>query len=138
MAGTSAVWPLHVAIAAAINNDATAAPMLGGDKVYSLVAPRGTSLDYLVLGSSDAQDFPTFARAGEQGAILVHLWVVGEDQAKALQLYGELRRVLHNVRLAIIGTTQVHCIGQLSLVTTSADPSGEYVHGVARYSFVTI
>lgn len=138
MAGTSAVWPLHVAIAAAIHADVTVAAMLGGDKVYSLVAPRGTGLDYLVLGNSDARDVPTFTRAGEQGAILIHAWVVGEDQAKLLQLYGELRRVLHDVRLAITGTTQVHCVGQLSLVTTSADPSGEYVHGVARYAFVTL
>lgn len=138
MAGTSAVWPLHVAIAAAILADAPLAALLGADKVYSLVAPRGTGLDYLVLGNSDARDVPTFMRAGEQGAILIHEWIVGEDQAKLLQLYGELRRVLHNVHLALTGTTQIHCVGQLSLVTTSADPSGEYVHGVARYQFVTV
>jgi uncharacterized protein DUF3168 len=138
MAGTSALWPLHVAIAAAVIADGALAALLGGDKVYSLVAPRGVVLTYLVLGQSAALELPTFTRAGESGAILVHLWVVGEDQAALLQLYGEMRRVLHNVRLALTGTTQLQCTGQLSLVTTSADPSGEFVHGVARYAFQTL
>lgn len=138
MAGTSSVWPLHVALAAALNGDATLAALLSGDKVYSLVAPRGAVFDYLVLGDSNTQDLPTFTRAGERGAITIHAWCVGDDQMTALQLFGELRRVLHNVHLTLSGTTQVHCVGQLTLVTTAPDPSGEFVHGVFRYTFMTL
>jgi hypothetical protein len=138
MATTSAVWPLHVALAAAILADPTVAALLSGEKVYSLVAPRAASFDYVVLGATAAQDLPTFTRAGEQGSILLHVWCAGDDQMTTLQLFGELRRVLHNVRLPLTGTTQVHCLGQLSLVSTSEDPSGDFAHGVLRYSFWTL
>lgn len=138
MAGVSAIWPLHVALAAAINGDATAAALLAGDKVYSLIAPSGAVFDYVVLGDSNAREVPTFSRAGESGAIAIHLWCANDDQATTLQLFGELRRVLHDVRLTLTGTTQLHCLGKLSLVTTVADPSGEFVHGVTRYEFTTL
>lgn len=138
MAGTSSIWPLHVAIAAAINGDVTLAALLAGDRVYSLTAPRSAPFDYIVLAGSSAQDFPTFSRAGERGVITLDAWTVGDDQMTQLQMYGEARRVLHNVVLALVGTTQKHCLGQLALATTISDPSGEYLHGVWRYSFTTL
>jgi hypothetical protein len=140
MAGTSSLWPLHVAIAAKINGDAALKGMLseGGDGVFSLVAPRGAPFDYIVLGDSAGRELPTFARKGENGSITLHLWCAGDDQMTLLQMYGELRRVLHDVRLTLTGTTQVHCLGKLDLITTAADPSGEMVHGVARYAFLTL
>lgn len=138
MAGTSSVWPLHVALAAITLADKPLAALLKGDKVYSMIAPRDTIFDYLVLGDSNAQEKPTFQRAGEQGAIAIHGWCGAADQMKLLQLYGELHRVVNNARLTLTGVAAVHCLGKLSLVTTTPDPSGEYVHGVFRYEFTTL
>lgn len=138
MAGTSAIWPLHVALSAILTADVSVAALLGGDKVYSLIAPRGALFDYVVLGMTTTQDFPTFGRAGEKGAIQCHLWCAGADQRAVLQLYGELYRVLHNVPLTLTLGAARAFLGQLRMIATMADPSGEFSHGVIAYDFTTL
>lgn len=138
MAGTSSIWPLHTALAAAITADATLFAMLAADGVYSLQASRKVLLDYIVLGSSTARQFPTFGRVGETGIIALHIWTAADDQRKLLIIYGELRRVLQDVLLTLTGVSQLHVLGQVELLLTTQDPTGEFAHAVCQYSFTTL
>src|SRR4051812_48585552 len=101
MASASSAWELHVAIAALLNADVTINALLNGDNVYSLTAPRDADFDYIVIGATTATDFALFGLVGEEMPITLHLWVAGEDQAKLLQLWGEVKRVLHYQPIAL-------------------------------------
>lgn len=137
-APTSATWPLHVAIADAINADAALLAALGGPgRVYSLTAPKNARPPFVTLGSTSEGPFRVFGKDGSAVLVSVHLWTPGvTNQQPALELYGHLRRVLDRRALELDGP---HALarGELELVDVLADPDGETTHAVARYTALT-
>lgn len=132
MIATSAVWPLYVAIAHALTNDAAVAARLGGDKVYSLKAPGGVAFDYVVLGSPTEEELWLFMSGGSALSLQVHLWCAGVDAQRCAQLHGEMYRVLNGASLDIGAPFSARSTCALRLVDIAADPHDAYVHGVER------
>lgn len=129
----SAAWPIDVAVDTAILADAQVSAVLKGDKVYSLVAKQGAMLPYIVLGDSAETAFRTFGRAGNDGALTMHIW--GTDKRQVLTIHAHLVRILDGARLAVAGHEMVR--GRVELVTVLADEDGKAMHGVARYTPMT-
>jgi hypothetical protein len=129
---TAATWPLYVALADAINADATLQSLLAGDRVYSLRAPAGALFDYVVLGNANETEWYAFADGGSTCVITLNLWCAADDARTCAVLYGHLHRVLQRQRIAVDGF-KASMIGDLSLVSIENDPQDGYVHGVARY-----
>lgn len=137
MAGTAAAWPLYEAIAAAMLADGTVAAMLTApDKVFNLRAPVGTDGDYVVLGGISESEYWMFHKGGSEAVVTCHLWMKGNDAAKAAKLYGEMHRVLNLTNVPLAGFRSM--IGTLALVDIQSDPDGKYAHGIVRYSVTAL
>lgn len=129
----SVQWALQQALYAALANDATLAGRVTG--IYSGRAPQGTAAPYIVVGEKTERDSSTHSTLGAESTAAIHIWSEYRGEREVLELYDELRRVLHYRPLAIAGHSYQG--GTLELVTTSADPDGETMHGVARYRIRT-
>lgn len=131
---TTAAWPIDVAVAAAIEADAAIMALLAGG-VHSIVAPEGTRLDYVTLGSTSEGDFDAFGAEGNDGVLTVHVWTAVMGKGPALAIYGHLQRVLNNVPLVLDG--QRHLDGTLSLLDVRPDVDNRSMHLIARYRYLT-
>jgi hypothetical protein len=129
---TALAWPLDVAVSAAILADVPLAALLGGEKVYSGTAPVNADFDYIVLGTTGEDGYDVFHTSGSQATLQLDLWCAGNDKRAVQQMWTELRRVLHYVRLTVTGFGI--CYGPASLITVAGDGTGEYTHGVVHYS----
>lgn len=125
-------WPLDVAVADRIMNDTTLRALLEATAgVYSGMAPRGTALDYVVLGSSSENDLPFFnAQSGATGSLMVHWFTSAQDKRDAAAIWQHLKRLLHRQSLYVDGFGI--CAAQLELISIEAEPDGSAFHGVAR------
>lgn len=135
MTGSSALHPLFIAIAAALNADTAFDAVMTG-RVFSLTAPRGAVMPYLVLGDVNTTGFSVFARAGESSAITMHLWFASQDSSELLSLYGEMHRVLNLKPLLL--PNHIVCTGELRFITVTPDSDGESAHGVLQYRPLTL
>lgn len=133
MTGTAATWPLNVALAEAITDDAALQTLLGGDMVYSGSVPRDVDFDYVVIKTGTESEWAAFVDGGSNCVTTLNFWCAGDDLRRASILFGELHRVLNRVLLGVDGFKP--CVyGELALVDISTDPGNAYVHGVARYT----
>jgi hypothetical protein len=132
----SAAWAIDVAIAAALNGDGTLAAKLAGDKVYSLVAPKDSPFDYLVLGDGPETQFRTFGRQGHANDLAIHIWSQGQAKKGVLDIYADIERILDRHTLALTANTMVRMATRLQ--TVLADPDGMTFHGVARAEVLSL
>lgn len=139
-AGTTAQWPVQVALEAALVADAPLVALLGTDatgvaKVYDSQAPGDAALDYVVIG--DATEgrggaASTFGRGGHAGRIALHVWAATREAAAAI--HAHVARILDGQRLTLAGHSMV--IGRLALIASFPDPSGAH-HRVLHYETLT-
>lgn len=134
----SAAWPLDKAIAAAFNGDATLAALLAGDKVYSLVAPKDSPFDYIVLGESIEEHFRTFGRQGHDNDTAIHIWSQRKAKQGVLDIYHEVERILDRQILALAAPANTMVRMATRLQTVIADPDGMTFHGVARAQVLSL
>ena len=132
----SAAWPIDKALSAALLADGALSAKLAGDKLYSLVAPKNSAFDYLVLGDSPEVGFRTFGRAGHDTELAIHIWSRGQQRKGVLSIYGDIERVLDNKRLTLDGHTMGLMRTRLQSVLT--DPDGITCHGVVRARVVSL
>lgn len=132
----SAAWPLDVAVAAALTGDGTLAALLAGDKLYSLVAPKDSPFDYLVLGDGPEDQFRTFGRQGHANDLALHIWSRTDQKKGVLVIYDHIERILDRKIIALTGNTMVRMATRLQ--TILADPDGITVHGVARVTVLSL
>jgi hypothetical protein len=133
----SAAWAIDVAVAAALTGDGTLAAKLAGDKLYSLVAPKDSPFDYLVLGDGPESQFRTFGRQGHANDLAIHIWSQGQQKKGVLDIYADIERVLDRQKLALTGgNTMVQMATRLQAVL--ADPDGITFHGVARAEVLSL
>jgi hypothetical protein len=133
----SAAWPIDVAVAAAFIADGTLAALLAGDRVYSLVAPKDSAFDYLVLGDGPEEQFRTFGRQGHTNDLAVHIWSQGRAKQGVLTIYDSIERILDRHTLALTNpqNTMVRMATRLQAVLV--EPDGVTFHGVARVSVLS-
>ncbi|MGI8765701.1 MAG: DUF3168 domain-containing protein [Gemmatimonadaceae bacterium] len=129
----SFAWPVEVALAAAIETDATLATLLAGGKVYSLVAPPKSPFDYITLGDMSESASSHFNRFGTSSVETIHIWSRKPGKSGVLAIYMALYVLLHGRALPLAGTASM-LRGTLILATVLADPDGLTAHGVARYA----
>lgn len=128
----SFVWPIEVALAAAINADATLATLLAGDRVYSLWAPPNAPFDYITLGDVNESASSRFHRPGTITNETLHLWSRAGGKQGVAAIYAALVALLDGNVLALSDGRMLR--GRMELTTVLADPDGKTAHGVARYT----
>jgi hypothetical protein len=137
MAGTSITWPLFVAIAGALTADPFVAAKLAGERVYNTVAPNAAPLDYVVLGGSISEsEFWLFTQGASTASLMLHAFCGGDGNRRALELYGELHRVLHRQTIPIEGFGAM--TSELRLIDVQPDPDGRTMHLIARYEITAV
>lgn len=129
----SFVWPVEVALAAAIESDPTLATLLAGAKVYSLVAPPKSPFDYITLGDVSESAKSRFNSFGTSAVETMHLWSRKPGKSGVLAIYGALYTLLHGRALSLSGSASM-LRGTMTLATVLGDPDGITAHGVVRYS----
>lgn len=133
----SVVYALDTAVDAALTGDATLAPKLAGEKVYSLMVPaRDTALPYVVLGQSTEQNWYTFdAPNGHDNILTIDVWSDDLTKKTVADLCNDIDRILDGTKLSVGGT---HFItGAFSIVAIMVDPSGKFTHASCRYEVLT-
>jgi hypothetical protein len=142
----SSLWPVEVAVAAAINADSALEDLLAGDRVYSRIAPAkiadpddaaleiDTPYPFVVLGERTESQENRFDDPGERGSLTIHIWSREIGNRQLSLIYDELARVL-GVPLTL--SDGVMFAGWLEYVTDSYDQEGEAMHGIAEYRRLT-
>lgn len=129
----SSVPTILGAVKAAIIADAAMRDLVG-EKVFAGRAPSGTAPNYIVIGELTGEDLPVFRGGIEQGTERISAW--GRDVDAVLDVYSQLRRLLHNQIVALDGF--VHISGQLRLVTSFTDPTDRTSQqAVIEYTWIT-
>lgn len=149
----SAVWPLNVAIAAAIDAaivagvDALGTGIDGGivgpnnpralddPPVYSGQVPENVEIvsAYIVLASSaQMKGRGTFRRRGLENVETVDVWTADQSKYTAGRIADALVRLLNGVPLALAGYGSVR--GDCEIVLTVADPSTRNYRAQLRYT----
>lgn len=158
----SAVWPLNVAIAAAIEAARAAevenlgTPLdLGDDEadppteegpialdspaVYSGQVPQGTSIvsAYVVLSASQqSRGRGTFRRKALENVETLDVWTADQSKRTAGLIGDALIRLLDGVDLVLAGYGTVR--GRCEMVITLADPSTQQYRSQLRYTAVSL
>lgn len=136
----SALWPIDLALAAAIQADGPTMALLAGQGVYSIRAPAGAVMDYVVIGDSEEADtFRALMRQGSNAVLTLDVWSgMTESRAGVLAIYNALRKLLHTTALPVDPSSGVtFCRGSLELVTVLADRDSAATHGILRYTVLS-
>lgn len=149
----SAVWPLNVAIAAAIDaaiadevtdlGTAIGGGAVGPDApralddpaVYSGQVPEGTGMvsAYIVLASSaQVKGRGTFRRRGLENVETIDVWTADLSKYTAGRIADALVRLLNGVPLELVGYGTVR--GDCEIVLTVADPTTRNYRAQLRYT----
>ena len=131
----SAVWPIQVAIVAALRTHAlfVGPPAVG---VYDTAAPEGTAGNYVVVGDASEGGFGTLSQRGSTITLTLHIWTVGLSKRVNMDIYSAIRQKLDSQTVTLTGHKVV--IGSTRLVTTLRDPDEKYMHGVVAYTVLTL
>lgn len=138
----SRALPVHDGVVALIEADAELDAILTGDKVFSgslpqdqVVANPLRPLAYVVVGDvNERNDFGTFGADGFRVPLTLHIWAGGAmDNRLVLTIYAHLYRVLTTQAIPVVGG-----FGALELIGIFADPGGDRMHGVARFTGVSV
>lgn len=145
---TSAIWPLNVAIAAAIETaradevDGLGTPLdVGGPialddpPVYSGQVPEGVAMvsAYVVLASSaETKGRGTFRRRGLENVETIDVWTSDQSKRTATIIAGALEKLLNGVDLELAGYGTVR--GDCETVLTVADPGTRNYRAQLRYT----
>ena len=133
-AHASQLWPLNVAIVAAIEGDTLTSGLLAMPGVYNTIVPPNSALPYVVLGFSTELADNLFGAYGTTAGVQVDIW--GRNAAElgnreVLVIYDALYRLLHEQPLTVTGFRMV--IGTLSLIALTPDQDGLTVRAISRY-----
>lgn len=141
MGRNSQIWPLQVAIVAAIEADSGLRALLAGDMIYNIQPPQGTPFPYLTLGFAQEVDDNLFGRPGTLAGQIIDGWTrkttVTDGLSQELggkqlaDIYSRVRYVLHQQPLSVDGFAVV--LGNVSLLSTMEDPDGLTLHASMRY-----
>ncbi len=147
-ASVSAIWPLNVAIAAAIeaaradDTSVLGSPLddggpivLDAPAVYSGQVPVGTPLTsaYIVLGMSQEVTSPgVFRRRGKANVETLDVWTSDRSKRTAVIVAGALLALLDGAALALEGYGTVR--GRCETVLTIQDPSTRQYRAQLRYT----
>lgn len=129
----SAQLPILQALITTLRGDAALSGAVTG--IYSGEAPQPTALPYIVVGEHTERDHSAHDLDGAESTAALHIWSGKSGNREVLTLYGHIRRLLHFRPIPITG--HVYEGGTVELVSTTADPDGEAMHGVARYRIRT-
>lgn len=131
---SSAVWPVDVALEAAILGDATLADMLAGEKYHG--GKPGTEAPYPFISNENTQEveFPRFQADGQAGSRTLHIWG-STTKKEIMEIYQEAYRVLHRQKLTVEGFG--HLLGTLRLVAYTPDQEEGLHHGIMEYEVWT-
>jgi len=136
---SSVVDTLYLGIHAALDVDVALAALIG-DRIYDTKAPEGTQFPYLTIDSPTEVAFEAFGNPGNDNAWVIHIWSKPDDDARpenptdqkqVNEIYKEVNRLLHNVRLNIAGMS--HVVGRCALLGNVLDADGFTRHGIVRY-----
>lgn len=127
-------WPLQQALFAALSADAALTALIGAGRVHDDV-PQGTSLPYIILGPSTAQDWSTGGEDGTEHSFAVHVWTDARGKRQAYAILAAVRAALHEKPLALAGHALVNLRHQRSEVGRSR--AGEAIHAIASFRAVT-
>lgn len=142
----TAAWPLQVALATALAEDAPLVALLTVPGLHNGVAPEGTPLTtgsvaggdyrdgYVILGEPTEGRFDALMQPGNDGTLALHVYTADESNATALAIYARLVAVLDGVPLALTGHAMLR--GAVTLERAFRDPAGGR-HLVARYRALT-
>jgi hypothetical protein len=125
---------LVVAIADAIEADATLAGLLAGAKVYNGLAPEESPFNYITLSNFAESERNLFNLEGSQSTSQFAIWTKGEGEMDVLTIYEALHDLFHNKRLTLdVGQ---HIRGKLRLIMTGAGDQSDatIVRGVVEYA----
>jgi hypothetical protein len=129
-------WPLNVAMAEAIDNDAELQAILAPGGVYSGVAKKRDGIEpgvpRIVLMSSEESKRSVFGKPGNDNNETLHIWSSLEGgKQQPLAIYRHLLRLFGGQALAIPGYGNYRI--NLRLVGSLPDPS-DLMHTVVEIS----
>jgi hypothetical protein len=105
-------------------------------RVFEGRAPQGSKFPRITLSAPSEVDVGLFQGSRSENGEEIHLWGQ-ESEQDVLNLYAEVKSLLHGNRLAVGGYRMVRP-GTLRLITVLADPDGKTWHGVAQYETVLL
>lgn len=126
----SASWPLQEAIEQALTLDGTLSSILSGAKVYSTLAPVGTSKPYIVMGTSSEYSNSTFTSDVIRNRELMQIW--GRDKKEVLTIYDHVRRILHRKKLYLNDQIE-HIQGRTELLMVLLDEDRVSYQALVQY-----
>ena len=133
-AHASQLWPLNVAIVAAIEADAPTSALLATPGVYNTVVPPNSPLPYCVLSFATELADNVHGQFGTTASQQIDIWGRNATElgnGQVLGIYGALYALFHERPLTVTGFRVV--IGTLALIALTVDIDGETIHGIARY-----
>lgn len=130
----SASWALQQAIYTSLTSDSALLALLGGARIHDDVPERKT-FPYVTFAPGTQRDWSTGTEAGEEHAIVLHVWSRGGGRKEALAIIAALQERLHDADLALAGHRLVNLRYESSDVRRDAD--GETFQGIVRFRAVT-
>jgi hypothetical protein len=130
----SALLPLFKAIEAAVTGDMELYELLQDRRFYGDTPPTGSHPPYITVGTTSEDPADTFGTYGSQGILELHLW--GRSRAQALEMWGHVKRILHDTALPLDGHQLI--TGSIRFVTDSRDPVEPVWHAVTQYAYRTM
>lgn len=133
----SAIWTLQEAMDAAFQGDATLAPLLYGEKVYSLLGPTGDigKLGYILLSNSAETRWDMFdAAPAFSGAETISVWHGDRSKKGAAIIAGHIVRIL-SLPLSLDGYNFV--TGEPAVISLGIDPDLKFTRATIRYEVLS-
>jgi hypothetical protein len=134
----SQLWPLAVALVAAIEADGPTSALLASPGVFNTSVPKNSALPYAVIGFAQESGDSVFGAYGTSASQQIDIWGRNATELgnrEVLGIYDALYALLHEQPLAMTGFRYV--IGTLSLIALMPDPDGETLHCISRYQITS-
>lgn len=125
---------LRAAIRDALAADAPLVSLLGGAKIYD-EPPRDAALPYVTLGEDVISDGSTATEAGDEHALMLHVWSRQGGHREAHVLAGAVLEALIDAPLTLAG----HRLANLRFIVTDVrrESDGRTYHGLVRLRALT-
>jgi hypothetical protein len=132
---SSAIWTLQEAMDAAIQGDGTLAPMLAGDKVYSLLGPSDAGVvPYVLLAQSAESRWAMFETPAFSGVEGISIFSADRSKKEVALIAAEVVRVL-GAPLTLDGYNFV--TGEVSILAITMDPSLKFSMASLSYEVMS-
>lgn len=128
----TSLWEIQKAVYAALTGDAVLMAKVKGvfDKV-----PDGQTYPYVTVGDATEVKDDTFTSKGFQATITCHIWSQYPGFKEALEILGEMNRILDGPSLIVFGFSHVYT--RMEFCETLRDPDGVTRHVPVRYRIMT-